>query len=52
MSDDKPEEPVNNVDGTVTFACPRCGEKATERFWGPCTECRRQLRQKYSERSS
>jgi ribosomal protein L37E len=27
----------------LTFDCPRCGRRATERFWGPCTECRDQL---------
>jgi len=25
------------------FACPRCGEQVTERFWGPCGACRTAL---------
>jgi len=24
----------------LTFDCPRCGAPATDRFWGPCRECR------------
>lgn len=31
-------------------ACPRCGsllDAATERFYGPCTDCRGQLRAKF-----
>ena len=28
----------------LTFACPRCGNPADERFYGPCTECRVSLR--------
>jgi hypothetical protein len=27
----------------TTFTCPRCAAEVTERFWGPCTACRRQL---------
>lgn len=26
------------------FACPRCGNGVTERFYGPCSPCREQLR--------
>jgi predicted ATP-dependent serine protease len=26
------------------FSCPRCGVVVTERFYGPCTDCRRYLR--------
>jgi hypothetical protein len=29
--------------GPPPFDCPRCGRPATERFWGPCTDCRAQL---------
>lgn len=29
---------------TTTFSCPRCATEATERFWGPCTACRQQLK--------
>jgi hypothetical protein len=25
------------------FPCPRCGRQVTERFWGPCADCRAQL---------
>lgn len=25
------------------FACPRCARQVTERFYGPCAECRREL---------
>jgi hypothetical protein len=28
----------------LTITCPRCGTEATERFYGPCTSCREQLR--------
>jgi hypothetical protein len=28
---------------TQSFACPRCGATVAERFWGPCTACRREL---------
>lgn len=27
----------------TTFACPRCGNEVTERFWGPCPSCRSAL---------
>jgi NMD protein affecting ribosome stability and mRNA decay len=29
---------------TEILACPRCGEPADERFYGPCDTCRQQLR--------
>jgi hypothetical protein len=29
---------------TSTFTCPRCDRQATARFYGPCDECRDQLR--------
>ncbi len=28
----------------LDFTCPRCGTGAAERFYGPCTRCRQQLR--------
>ena len=31
-------------DHLVTFDCPRCGGGASEAYYGPCPECRRQLR--------
>ena len=26
-----------------SFGCPRCGNEVTERFYGPCEDCRAQL---------
>jgi hypothetical protein len=31
-----------------TLSCPRCGESANERFYGPCTTCRDVLRTMFS----
>lgn len=28
----------------MTLACPRCGKSGEERFYGPCTRCRDDLR--------
>jgi hypothetical protein len=28
----------------TSLVCPRCGQSADERFYGPCTDCRAQLR--------
>jgi hypothetical protein len=28
----------------AALVCPRCGSAARERFYGPCAECRTQLR--------
>jgi hypothetical protein len=28
----------------LDFTCPRCGAAAQERFYGPCGECRSELR--------
>ena len=30
--------------GPEAFDCPRCGSHVAERFYGPCTTCRTQLR--------
>jgi len=30
-----------------TFSCPRCTVMVTERFYGPCTDCRAVLRDAY-----
>lgn len=27
----------------IDFSCPRCGNAATARFYGPCRDCRQQL---------
>ncbi len=31
----------------VALSCPRCGTDVNERFYGPCTSCRTELRVKY-----
>ena len=31
-----------------TLACPRCGQPANERFYGPCTTCRETLRSMFA----
>ena len=35
---------VSTTDAPSTFDCPRCGESATARFYGPCETCRDDLR--------
>jgi hypothetical protein len=32
------------ADEATTFTCPRCGEAATEEYYGPCGSCRAVLR--------
>jgi hypothetical protein len=32
-----------SVDPDLEFRCPRCGQPATERFYGPCAACRQEL---------
>ncbi len=31
----------------MTVTCPRCGSDTAERFYGPCTSCRSELRARY-----
>jgi NMD protein affecting ribosome stability and mRNA decay len=31
----------------LQVTCPRCGQTSEERFYGPCTSCRTDLRLKY-----
>lgn len=31
----------------LTVTCPRCGAETDERFYGPCSGCRSDLRAKY-----
>lgn len=31
----------------LVLACPRCGTEVSERFYGPCTSCRTELRVKF-----
>jgi hypothetical protein len=33
-----------NDETPLSFTCPRCGQAAGERFYGPCGTCRAQLR--------
>jgi len=35
------------VAADLDVICPRCGEQAPSRFYGPCEACRAQLREKY-----
>jgi NMD protein affecting ribosome stability and mRNA decay len=35
------------VSDLQTISCPRCGAEANERFYGPCTNCRAELRAQY-----
>jgi predicted RNA-binding Zn-ribbon protein involved in translation (DUF1610 family) len=32
------------LDEALAFQCPRCGTEVTARFYGPCDDCRDQLR--------
>jgi hypothetical protein len=32
------------VNEPLAFACPRCGEEVSARFYGPCGSCRDALR--------
>ena len=36
---------------TVSFTCPRCGEAAEARFFGPCPTCSAALQAKYQQSS-
>ena len=36
---------ANATGGLLSFACPRCDNPADERFYGPCSSCREQLRE-------
>ena len=37
----------DNISDTMSVTCPRCGATRDERFYGPCTPCRDELRMKY-----
>jgi ribosomal protein L37AE/L43A len=37
------EEPTNDA-----FSCPRCRRETVEDFYGPCNECRAELRAAYA----
>lgn len=35
---------TDTLDPDLTFVCPRCDREVQARFFGPCDDCRRQLR--------
>jgi len=35
---------VSDGPAVVDFECPRCGQAAAARFFGPCDDCRQTLR--------
>ncbi|HSL58114.1 MAG TPA: hypothetical protein VK866_09760 [Acidimicrobiales bacterium] len=36
--------PMQVPDSVLAVVCPRCGRESEERFYGPCTACRDDLR--------
>ena len=38
------EPTVAREPGRMPFTCPRCAQAVDARFYGPCAECRAQLR--------
>jgi hypothetical protein len=38
--------PADGLDA-MSLICPRCGTVAEQRFYGPCTSCRADLRAKF-----
>ena len=40
--------PESHVAEDGSFTCPRCEQRVTERFYGPCEPCRVQLRAAYA----
>lgn len=39
-------EPV--IPETISIECPRCGATASVRFYGPCSACAGELREKFA----
>ncbi len=35
--------PTVDAAGLLGYSCPRCGNEVSERFYGPCEQCREQL---------
>lgn len=33
--------------GPITFTCPRCTAQVTETYYGPCVDCRAELRARF-----
>ncbi len=44
LMDDGALTDFGSVPADQTHACPRCEAEVTERFYGPCTSCRAELR--------
>jgi predicted RNA-binding Zn-ribbon protein involved in translation (DUF1610 family) len=44
ICDDGPVTDVVTAEDQKQFDCPRCGQAATARFYGPCDTCRHDLR--------
>ncbi len=42
-ADSTPEASPEGRDDGLAFRCPRCAAQVTERFYGPCSSCRRHL---------
>ena len=38
------DPPTPDLSAALTFDCPRCGSAVDERFYGPCSSCRTELR--------
>lgn len=38
-------------DSVLVVVCPRCGREGEERFAGPCSACRSELRSTYAGRA-
>jgi len=39
-----PRSQADAIDTTTAFDCPRCARAVEERFYGPCSSCRSDLR--------
>lgn len=39
--------PLFDVDDASAFTCPRCARAVSQRFYGPCSTCRDDLRAKF-----
>lgn len=43
--------PMQVPDSVLSVVCPRCGREAEERFAGPCSACRDELRARFAGRA-
>ena len=39
---------VSDTADSITYRCPRCSNQVTERYYGPCTDCRNDLRSRFA----